>query len=139
MFKQSILAMALVMSIGYGCTQKTEEIKPADNATVSLPQKQFSWPEERKQFWVSVYFSKLSWDPNIRARMLPETLFEVVVCIVETMERRYDIKTWETVINKLPMAQNYQQELWQVSYNCSAQGLVEQQKRVQEQSLQNML
>ena len=29
MFKQSILAMALVIGIGYGCTQKTEEIKPA--------------------------------------------------------------------------------------------------------------
>lgn len=129
--------MALVIGIGYGCTQKTEEIKPADNATVSLPQKQFGWPEERKQYWVSVYFSKMSWDPNIRARMLPETLFKVVVCIVETMERRYDIKTWETVVNKQPTAQNYQQELWQVSYNCSAQGFQEQQKRIQEQSLQN--
>ena len=47
MFKQSILAMTLLIGIGYGCTQKIEEIKPADNATVSLPLKEFEWKKER--------------------------------------------------------------------------------------------
>ena len=38
------------LMIFVGCTQKAEEIKPKDNVAVTLPQKQFSWPEERKNF-----------------------------------------------------------------------------------------
>ena len=132
-----IIGMLLMIGIGYGCIQKTEEVKPSDNATVALPQKQYSWPEERKQFWISIYFSKMSWDPTIRQRMLPETLFDVVVCIVDTMERRYDIETWEKTINQENAAQHYKQELWQVSYTCSAKGFQQQQQNIQKQS--NML
>ena len=42
--------MALVIGIGYGCTQKTEEIKPADNATVSLPQNNLVGQKKEKTF-----------------------------------------------------------------------------------------
>ena len=55
MLKQSILAMALVIGIGYGCTHKTEEIKPADNATISSPQKQFEWKNTIHVFESKVY------------------------------------------------------------------------------------
>ena len=130
MFKQSILAMALVIGIGYGCTQKTEEIKPADNATVSLPQKQFSWPEERKDFWISLTFSKLSWNPAVRQAFLPETLFEVSTCIIETMERRYDLKTFERLNNEGSTTPEFLNEIRGVSQQCSRKGAVEQQRRL---------
>ena len=130
MFKQSILAMALVIGIGYGCTQKTEEIKPADNATVSLPQKQFSWPEERKGFWISLTFSKLSWNPAVRQAFLPETLFEISTCIIETMERRYDLKTFERLNNEGSTTPEFLNEIRGVSQQCSRKGAVEQQRRL---------
>jgi len=137
MFKQSILAMALVIGIGYGCTQKTEEIKPADNATVSLPQKQFSWPEERKNFWISLTFSKLSWNPAVRQAFLPETLFEVSACIIDTMERRYDLKTFERLNNEGSTTPEFVNEISGVSRLCSQKGIVEQNKRIQQQKMEN--
>lgn len=136
MFKQSILAMALVIGIGYGCTQKTEEIKPADNATVSLPQKQFSWPEERKNFWISLTFSKLSWNPSVRQAFLPETLFEISTCIVETMERRYDLETFERLNNEGSTTPEFVTEISGVSRQCSQKGVVEQQRRLMKQKLE---
>ena len=136
MFKQSILAMALVIGIGYGCTQKTEEIKPADNATVSLPQKQFSWPEERKNFWISLTFSKLSWNPAVRQAFLPETLFEISTCIVETMERRYDLETFERLNNEGSTTPEFVTEISGVSRQCSQKGVVEQQRRLMKQKLE---
>jgi len=135
MFKQSILAMALVIGIGYGCTQKTEEIKPADNATVSLPQKQFSWPEERKGFWISLTFSKLSWNPAVRQAFLPETLFEVSTCIIETMERRYDLETFERLNNEGSTTPEFLNEIRGVSQQCSRKGAVEQQRRLMEKQM----
>ena len=130
MLKKSILVMILMIGIGYGCTQKTEEIKPADNATVSLPQKQFSWPEERKGFWISLTFSKLSWNPAVRQAFLPETLFEVSTCIIETMERRYDLKTFERLNNEGSTTPEFLNEIRGVSQQCSRKGAVEQQRRL---------
>ena len=136
MFKQSILAMALVIGIGYGCTQKTEEIEPADNVTVSLPQKQFSWPEERKDFWISLTFSKLSWNPAVRQAFLPETLFEISTCIVETMERRYDLETFERLNNEGSTTPEFVTEISGVSRQCSQKGVVEQQRRLMKQQME---
>ena len=128
--------MALVIGIGYGCTQKTEEIRPVDNATVSLPQKQFSWPEERKGFWISLTFSKLSWNPAVRQAFLPETLFEVSTCIIETMERRYDLKTFERLNNEGSTTPEFLNEIRGVSQQCSRKGAVEQQRRIMKQKLE---
>lgn len=140
MLKQSILAMALVIGIGYGCTHKTEEIKPADNATISLPQKQFEWKKERKDFWISLTFSKLSWNPAVRQAFLPETLFEVSKCIIDTMERRYDLKTFERLNNDQTTTLEFTNEIRGVSFQCSQKGAVEQQRRLMEQpNLKNMM
>ena len=128
--------MALVIGIGYGCTQKTEEIKPADNATVSLPQKQFSWPEERKGFWISLTFSKLSWNPAVRQAFLPETLFEVSTCIIETMERRYDLETFERLNNEGSTTPEFLNEIRGVSQQCSRKGAVEQQRRIMKKQME---
>ena len=140
MVKQLILAMALVIGIGYGCTHKTEEIKPADNATISLPQKQFEWKKERKDFWISLTFSKLSWNPAVRQAFLPETLFEVSKCIIDTMERRYDLKTFERLNNDQTTTLEFTNEIRGVSFQCSQKGAVEQQRRLMEQpNLKNMM
>ena len=140
MLKKSILVMILMIGIGYGCTQKTEEIKPADNATVSLPQKQFSWPEERKNFWISLTFSKLSWNPAVRQAFLPETLFEISSCIVETMERRYDLETFERLNNDGTTTPEFVAEISGVSRQCSHKGMIEQQRRlIEKPTLQNMM
>ena len=135
MFK-FIIVMLLVIGIGYGCTQKTEDIKPADNATVSLPQKQFSWPEERKDFWISLTFSKLSWNPAVRQAFLPETLFEISTCIVETMERRYDLETFERLNNEGSTTPEFVTEISGVSRQCSQKGVVEQQRRLMKQQME---
>jgi len=135
MFK-FIIVMLLVIGIGYGCTQKTEDIKPADNATVSLPQKQFSWPEERKDFWISLTFSKLSWNPAVRQAFLPETLFEISTCIVETMERRYDLETFERLNNDGTTTPEFVNEISGVSRQCSHKGMLEQQRRLMKQQME---
>ena len=136
MLKQSIIAMTLVLGIGYGCTQKTEEIKPADNATVSLPQKQFSWPEERKNFWISLTFSKLSWNPAVRQAFLPETLFEISTCIIDTMERRYDLETFERLNNDGTTTPEFVTEISGVSRQCSHKGMIEQKRRIMEKQME---
>ena len=135
MFRLFLVMIPLMIFVG--CTQKAEEIKPKDNVAVTLPQKQFSWPEERKNFWISLYFSKMSWQPDVRQRMLPETLFEVCTCIVETFERRYELEHFEKVLNSNTPTEAAQQEIWKVSYNCSVQGIINQNQRLQKQKMEN--
>ena len=125
MFK-FIIVMLLMIGIGYGCTQKTEEIKPADNATVSLPQKQFEWKKEKKDFWISA----------VRQAFLPETLFEVSTCIIETMERRYDLETFERLNNDSTTTSEFVNEISGVSRQCSQKGAVEQQRRLMKQKME---
>jgi len=127
----------VTLMIFLGCTQKTEEIKPADNVSVELPQKQFEWKEERKAFWISLTFSKLSWNPAVRQTFLPETLFEVSKCIIDTMERRYDMESFERLNNDGTTTPEFVNEISGVSRQCSQKGIIEQNKRIQQQKLEN--
>lgn len=135
MFRLFLVMIPLMIFVG--CTQKTEDIKPNDNVTTVLPQKQFEWKEERKGFWISLTFSKLSWNPAVRQRFLPETLFEVSKCIIDTMERRYDLKSFERLNNDGTTTPEFVNEISGVSRQCSQKGIVEQNKRIQQQKMEN--
>lgn len=131
------LVVMVTLMIFLGCTQKTEEIKPTDNVSVELPQKQFEWKEEKKGFWISLTFSKLSWNPAVRQTFLPETLFEVSKCIIDTMERRYDLKSFERLNNEENTTPEFLNEIRGVSQLCSQKGVIEQNKRIQQQKMEN--
>ena len=135
MFRLLVVMFSLMIFVG--CTQKTKDIKPNDNVTTVLPQKQFEWKEERKGFWISLTFSKLSWNPAVRQRFLPETLFEVSKCIIDTMERRYDIESFERLNNEGSTTPEFLNEISAVSRQCSQKGIIEQNKRIQQQKLEN--
>ena len=135
MFRLLVVMISLMIFVG--CTQKTKDIKPNDNVTTVLPQKQFEWKEERKGFWISLTFSKLSWNPAVRQRFLPETLFEVSKCIIDTMERRYDIESFERLNNEGSTTPEFLNEISAVSRQCSQKGIIEQNKRIQQQKLEN--
>ena len=135
MFRLLVIMISLMTFIG--CTHKSEEIKPADNVSVALPQKQFEWKKERKDFWISLTFSKLSWNPAVRQSFLPETLFDVSKCIIDTMERRYDIESFEKLNNDSSTTPEFINEISGVSRLCSQKGIIEQNKRIQQQKLEN--
>ena len=92
--------------------------------------------EERKDFWISLTFSKLSWNPAVRQAFLPETLFEISACIVETMERRYDLETFERLNNDGTTTPEFVTEISGVSRQCSHKGMIEQQRRLMKQQME---
>ena len=72
MSKKSILAMVLMISIGYGCTQNYAKIDtPKNNASVEQVETR-KWDPIRKEFWTTMLFAQLSQLPHVRTRFVPK-------------------------------------------------------------------
>ena len=63
----------MLLMFGFGCTKETKVVStPAveqetDNKTSEVKsQILVPWDEKRKNFWVSVYFARMSFDQNLR-------------------------------------------------------------------------
>ena len=63
-------------------------------------------------------------------------MFEISTCIVETMERRYDLETFERLNNDETTTPEFVAEISGVSRQCSHKGMIEQQKRLMKHQME---
>jgi|TARA_Y100000034_G_C6568964_1_gene246518 hypothetical protein len=134
-----ILLVSIFILCLVGCTINIEgtkeevKIKPTDNVTQEIPK----WPEDRKQYWVAMYFAQLASNPTVRYRYLPFHTFQLAQCIVNSAEELHpDIEWWEENIglkqhNLDPI---YGKEIYDITYKCSLIQQEIQQKEMMEKS-----
>ena len=72
-----VMVFVMLLMIGFGCSKETKVVntptvaQEIDNKTLEVKSQILApWDENRKNFWVSVYFARMSHDPNLRQRFL---------------------------------------------------------------------
>ena len=111
---KSIFFVMLVVATLIGCTiqfhkpgtQESAVPVPTDSAKVEKPKEEITppkpWPEEEKRFWIAMYFTRLSYDPNVRVKFLPFWLHRVAKCIIDKSEVIYEFEYWRDNIGNMP-------------------------------------
>ena len=143
-----VMVFVMLLMFGFGCTKETKVVStPAveqetDNKTSEVKsQILVPWDEKRKNFWVSVYFAKMSFDPNMRQRFLPHNLHGLCVCIIDEFEKLYELKEFEEKVQgNTTGGQTPNPEvralIWNISYGCSQIWLQKQMQELMEQQTQ---
>ena len=137
-----ILLVSIFILCLVGCTINIEgtkeevKIKPTDN--VSQEKQEIpKWPEDKKQYWVAMYFAQLASNPTVRFRYLPFHTFQLAQCIVNSAEELHpDLEWWE---NNIGLKQQnldpiYGKEVYDITYRCSLIQQEKQQKEMMEKS-----
>ena len=134
MSKKSILAMVLMISIGYGCTQNYAKIDtPKNNASVEQVETR-KWDPIRKEFWTTMLFAQLSQLPHVRTRFVPKHFHLMVRCAIAEYEKRYEIEYFEKTFGQTTgnLAPDNARIAYNITFACS-----EKQAELQRQQLLN--
>ena len=143
---KSIFIVMLVVATLIGCTiqfhkpgtQESAVPVPTDSAKVEKPKEEITpkkpWPEEEKRFWIAMYFTRLSYDPNVRLKFLPFWLHRVAECIINKSETIYEFEYWRDNIGNKPNSINPidGQNTYRITYECANKHGEEQQKELLE-------
>ena len=88
------MVFVMLLMIGFGCSKETKVVntrtvaQEIDNKTLEVKSQILApWEERKKNFWISVYFARMSYQPNIRERFLPHILYGVCECIIGELEK----------------------------------------------------
>ena len=95
--------------------------------------------KREKNFWVSVYFARMSFDQNLRQRFLPHNLYGVCVCIIDEFEKLYELEEFEAKVQNNSTGKvnpEVQGLIWNISYGCSQIWLQKQMQELMDQQTQ---
>jgi len=113
----------------FGCVPK--EI-PAPVVTDNVTEKVQEWENDQKNYWITLYFTRMSHDPNVRLRYPPEHLYNLCKCIIDIMSIDYDYQTFIRDFNKQPINPQNAQIVYDVSMKCSMEEI--QLMKIKQQS-----
>ena len=106
-----------------GCIIKqTEPVKepPKKEEVVESKPSFVPWPQEKKEYWYAKYFLSMAMNPNVQRMLTPETVFDIVRCTVNQLEKDYKYEKFLTDIgNNMMLPNHISQYIYQVSYVCS--------------------
>ena len=139
------MMFVMLLMFGFSCTKETKVVntltakQETDNKTLEVKsQVLVPWDEKKKSFWVSVYFAKMSFDPNMRQRYLPHNLHGLCVCIIDEFEKLYKLEEFEEKVqgNTTGQAPNPEVRalIWNISYGCSQVWMQKQMQELMEQN-----
>ena len=105
----------MLLMIGFGCSKETKVVntptvaQEIDNKTLEVESQILApWDEKKKNFWISVYFARMSYQPNIRERFLPHILYGVCECIIGELEKEFDLEEFEERFKVIQLVSQYQ-------------------------------
>ena len=78
------------------------------------------WPEGKKEMHVTMYFTRMAQQPDLRARYQPENLYNICKCVLDTMEKSYSYQDFLTKF-EAGLTVESQQVIYNVTYQCSVQ------------------
>ena len=101
----------------FGCLPK--ETPPPVVVTDNVTEKISTWTDDQRNYWVTLYFTRMSHDSAVRFKYPPEHLFNLCKCIVDVMAMDYDYETFMKDFNKQPIDPMNAQIVYDVSFKCS--------------------
>ena len=105
-----------------GCVIKQiETVKEPTKEVVEEPKLSFvPWPQEKKEYWYAKYFLSMAVNPNVQRMLTPETVFKIVRCTVNQMEKDYPYEKFISDIgDRLQLLNHISQYIYEVSFACS--------------------
>ena len=104
-----------------GCVIK--QIEPAKEPTKEVVEVEPSfvpWPLEKKEYWYAKYFLTMAMNPNVQRMLTPETVFEIVRCTVDQMEKDYKYEKFLADIgDRMRLPDHISRYIYEVSFACS--------------------
>ena len=110
----SKLFVICVCFIMIGCVSKEAPV-----VTEPVTEKVSTWTNDEKNYWVTLYFTRMSHDPAVRMKYPPEHLYSLCKCIIDVMSIDYDYETFMKDFNKQPIDPLNAQIVYDVSFKCS--------------------
>mgnify|MGYP001353076130 CR=1 FL=1 len=107
----------IVCFVMVGCT--TQTIEPVTVVTDNVTKNVSTWTDDQRNYWVTLYFTRMSHDPAVRMKYPPEHLYNMCKCIIDVMSIDYDYETFMKDFNKQPIAPMNAQIVYDVSFKCS--------------------
>ena len=99
--------------------KESEKVPEKEEVVESKPSHEL-WPHEKKEYWYAKYFLSMAVNPRVQQLMGPETVFEIVRCTVDQIEKDYKYEKFLTDIgNNMMLPNHISQYIYQVSYVCS--------------------
>ena len=123
----SKLFVICVCFIMIGCVSKEASI-----VTEPVTEKVSSWTNDEKNYWVTLYFTRMSHDPAVRMKYPPEHLYSLCKCIIDIMSIDYDYETFMKDFNKQPIDPLNAQIVYDVSFKCSMEEVQLMRMKAQE-------
>ena len=108
------LFVICVCFIMIGCVSKETPV-----VTEPVTEQVSSWTDDQRNYWVTLYFTRMSHDSAVRFKYPPEHLFNLCKCIVDVMSMDYDYETFMKDFNKQPIDPMNAQIVYDVSFKCS--------------------
>ena len=115
----------------FGCLPKEtpSPVIVTDNVTVE----EKTWTSDQYNYWVTIFFTRMSHDPNVRLRYQPENLYNICKCIMDVLSTDYDYDTFIKDFNKNPVHPTNARIVYDVSFKCSVEETQLMRLQIQEQ------
>ena len=129
-----ILLLCSFVIVSCTTTPQTKPVQVEEQIeTVQIEDTQ-KWTDDQKNYWITLYFTRMSFDPNVRHKYPPENLYNLCKCIMDVLSHDYDYETFITDFNKQPVDPMNAQIVYDVSFKCS----MEEVRLMQEQYKMNL-
>ena len=117
--KKLFIVMFSILCLSGCVIQQIEPVKKEEIVESKEPEF-VPWPLEKKEYWYAKYFLTMAMNPNVQRMLTPETVFEIVRCTVDQMEKDYKYEKFLTDIgDKLVLPNHISQYIYEVSFACS--------------------
>ena len=115
----------------FGCLPKET---PPPVVTDNVTEQVTTWTDDQKGYWVTLYFTRMSFDPTVRSKYPPENLYNLCKCIIDIMSVDYDYETFMKDFNKQPIDPLNAQIVYDISFKCSMEEMQLMRLQAQEPS-----
>ena len=119
--KKFFIVMFSILCLSGCVIKQIEPIKePPEEEVVESKQSFVPWPTEKREYWYAKYFLSMAMNPNVQRMLTPETVFKIVKCTVNQIEKDYPYEKFLTDIgDNLALPNHISQYIYEVSFACS--------------------
>ena len=127
--KNLVLIIMFVCAFLMSCSQaevEVQDLPKPDNSTLEElveapieknPYKE-GWTDKNRGFWAANYWAMLASNPQTRMRFLPQSVYEISTCIVDTWALQVSFNEFTNTIAKSndPV---HASQMYQITYQCT--------------------
>ena len=119
--KKFFIIMFSIICLSGCITKQIEPAKePVKEEVVETKPSFTPWPQEKKEYWYAKYFLSMAMNPNVQRMLTPETVFDIVRCTVNQLEKDYKYEKFLTDIgDRMQLPNHISQYIYNISFACS--------------------